>query len=153
MQTVIKNSRDHYVIKIFNPTAGTITENVTLTSMVNNKLILDGTDQRVNVKQFAWSGPLASNLKIFRAAKTTPALPEVLLTEAAPENSINLDFSELGYVESTNNNQDFKFVLTSGVTCYMSVRRESGYKTTFEPEVYGIYDNPAIVDTPTNPNP
>lgn len=50
-----------------------------------------------------------------------------------------------GFIETTNSTHDIVVTVTTGGTCFLTLRKLSGYASKIEPEKFGQYDNTTVV--------
>ena len=53
----------------------------------------------------------------------------------------NVDFSQMECVDWQESTSDLEVIAPAGSQVYIMLRKESGYSTMIQPEIYGQYDN------------
>lgn len=135
-KTILKKTHQEAVVKVAGTAAaGTI-------SLASDILAvgqaLDGATQTVNIVGVTWTGAPTGVITITRNGTTVMTLQ----ADAAGA----LEFNGQMMLPDTIANTSDVVVTISGAQaeCWLRLRKVGGYKTTIEPEQFGIYDNPAV---------
>lgn len=113
------------------------TVNLQTDLIIPNRLVLDGSTQLVNIMSFTWAGEVDSYCVVKRG--TTP----IITLDGA--NAASLVFDNMLFNDTVANDTNITVELYGDISLYLVLRKASGYKVTFEPGPYGIYDDPTIV--------
>jgi hypothetical protein len=136
VKTVIKKTHQEAVVKVAGTAAA---ETISLASdLLPTGQVLDGGTQTVNIVGVTWTGATNGIITIGRgvAGATT-----VMTLQANAAGS--LEFGGQMMLPDTIANTTDIVVTISGAQaeCWLRLRKSGGYKTTYEPEVFGPYDN------------
>jgi hypothetical protein len=134
VKTIIKKTHQEAVVKVAGTAAaGTIS---LASDLLPTGQVLDGATQTVNIVGVTWSGAAAGVVTISRNSV-------VIMTLTS---SGQLDFTGQNMTPDTIENASDIVVTISGgqAECWLRLRKVGGYKTTVEPDQFGIYDNPAV---------
>lgn len=136
VKTILKKTHQEAVVKVAGTAAaGTI-------SLASDILAvgqaLDGATQTVNIVGVTWTGATGGIISITRNSVVVMTLQ----ADAAGA----LEFGGQMMLPDTIENTSDVVVTISGAQaeCWVRLRKVGGYKTTIEPEQFGIYDNPAV---------
>lgn len=89
----------------------------------------------VNIAGATFSGEAAASITVTRNG--------VDIFNISPSTASNIDFSQTGMIDNIENTKDIVVTITGKAQIYLELRKVAGYKTMFQPEQYGSYDNPA----------
>lgn len=137
VKTILKKTHQEAVVKVAGTAAaGTV---ALATDLLPTGQALDGGTQTVNIVGVTWTGATGGIITITRNSVVVMTLQ----TDAAGA----LDFGGQMMLPDTIQNTSDVVVTISGAQaeCWLRLRKVGGYKTTVEPEQFGIYDNPAVV--------
>lgn len=135
VKTILKKTHQEAVVKVAGTAAaGTV---ALATDLLPTGQVLDGVTQTVNIVGVTWAGSSAGVVTITRNSV-------VIMTLTS---SGQLDFTGQAMIPDTiENTSDIVVTISGGqAECWMRLRKVGGYKTSVEPEQFGIYDNPAVV--------
>lgn len=135
VKTILKKTHQEAVVKVAGTAAaGTV---ALATDLLPTGQALDGGTQTVNIVSISWSGSAEGVITVTRNSV-------VIMTLTS---SGQLDFTGQAMIPDTiENTSDIVVTISGGqAECWMRLRKVGGYKTTVEPEQFGIYDNPAVV--------
>lgn len=134
VKTILKKTHQEAVVKVAGTAAaGTVS---LATDLLPTGQALDGATQTVNIVGVTWTGSAAGVVTITRNSV-------VIMTLTS---SGQLDFTGQNMTPDTiENASDIVITISGGqAECWLRLRKVGGYKTTVEPEQFGIYDNPAV---------
>jgi hypothetical protein len=136
VKTILKKTHQEAVVKVAGTAAaGTI-------SLASDILAvgqaLDGSTQSANIVGVTWTGAADGIITITRNSVV------VMTLQANAAGA--LEFGGQSMLPDSIENTSDVVVTISGAQaeCWLRLRKVGGYKTTIEPEQFGIYDNPAV---------
>ena len=135
VKTILKKTHQEAVVKVAGTAAaGTIS---LASDLLPTGQALDGGTQTVNIVGVTWTGAADGIVTITRNSVV------VMTLQANAAGA--LEFNGQMMLPDTIENTSDVVVTISGAQaeCWLRLRKVGGYKTTVEPEQFGIYDNPA----------
>lgn len=136
VKTILKKTHQEAVVKVAGTAAaGTIS---LASDLLPTGQALDGGTQTVNIVGVTWTGAADGIVTITRNSVV------VMTLQANAAGA--LEFNGQMMLPDTIENTSDVVVTISGAQaeCWLRLRKVGGYKTTVEPEQFGIYDNPAV---------
>ena len=135
VKTILKKTHQEAVVKVAGTAAaGTIS---LASDLLPTGQALDGGTQTINIVGVTWTGAADGIVTITRNSVV------VMTLQANAAGA--LEFNGQMMLPDTIENTSDVVVTISGAQaeCWLRLRKVGGYKTTVEPEQFGIYDNPA----------
>ena len=136
VKTILKKTHQEAVVKVAGTAAaGTIS---LASDLLPTGQALDGGTQTVNIVGVTWTGAADGIVTVTRNSVV------VMTLQANAAGA--LEFNGQMMLPDTIENTSDVVVTISGAQaeCWLRLRKVGGYKTTVEPEQFGIYDNPAV---------
>lgn len=125
-KTVLRLTHNAAAVKVYGAT-----ETIDLqTDLLKANEELDGATQRVSIYAIIASGAYTitrNSVIIFQSTGTDPS---------------TVNFNQFEMKDTIENASDIVVTVAAGYQVYLQLRKESGYKTKFEPEQFGSHDDP-----------
>lgn len=132
---ILRNTETFAAVKIWGATS-VETVDLDVDLIIANRLVLDGDTQTVNIMSVTWAGAADSLIEITRNGV------DVITLDGEAANTFSFD--NLGFNDNVENTSDIVVTITGDGYLYMALRKAGGYKQTFEPEIFGSYDDPTL---------
>jgi hypothetical protein len=132
-KTILKKAKHEVVVKFTNDSGNNQTSTFDLD--VDAKLgteVIEGT-VKVNIVEIHWAGLAGSSFYLERNS--------VKIFAAQGSDADQFVFS--GFVDGVENTSDLTISATGEIYVYVVLRKNSGFESKLEPEIFGSYDNPA----------
>ncbi len=136
VKTILKKTHQEAVVKVAGTAAaGTIS---LASDLLPTGQALDGATQTVNIVGVTWTGAPTGVITITRNSIVVMTLQ----ADAAGALEFN---GQMMLPDTISNTSDIVVTISAAqAECWLRLRKVGGYKTTVEPEQFGIYDNPAV---------
>lgn len=127
----------------FAPVAYNVTINITVTGPYTFTFPLVTDPTVTTTVGTVYAPPNVSLYRVFATGNFDITRNSVVIVKSVSGQELDLDFSQMECVDNQNSNYDIVITPVSGVQVYVVLRKESGYATNFNPEQYGVYDDPS----------
>lgn len=135
-KTILKKTHQEAVVKVAGTdAAGTIS---LASDILAAGQALDGATQSANIVGVTWTGAADGIITITRNSVV------VMTLQANAAGALEFG-GQMMLPDSVGNTSDVVVTISGAqAECWLRLRKVGGYKTTIEPEQFGIYDNPAV---------